>query len=99
MAKTTKTWKIGEYCVGGIISVEITGKVIKVINKDWDASSGYSKRSSQKNAQVLSTGTIDATQTDARWQLFNYLSDLSTSYYADEIIKWIESKVELKNNW
>ena len=26
MVKKTKTWKIGEYCKGGIITVEITGK-------------------------------------------------------------------------
>jgi hypothetical protein len=31
----TKTWKIGEVCQGGIITVEIKNSAISVIGKEW----------------------------------------------------------------
>ena len=99
MAKATKTFKIGEYAIGGIISVEINGNEINVINKEWDNSAGYSKNSSQKNAKVLSRYYFNSTKKEVRWELFNYLCELSTSYYADEIIKWIETKIKFSCEW
>jgi hypothetical protein len=95
MAKGTKTWKLGEWAVGGIISVEITGKIVKIINKEWDSSTGFKKSSSQKNAKVLSTATIEASEYEAYKKIADYLFQLTTSYYSDVIIKWIESKVEI----
>lgn len=93
--KHTKTFKIGEYCAGGIITVEITGKVIIVIQKEWDTSAGYTKKSSQKNAKELSRATILSTDRNAEQKLFNYLSVMTTSYWADTVIEWIKSKVSL----
>lgn len=98
MAKHTKTWKLGEVCQGGVITVEIVGKVITVIGKEWDIAAGYKKSSNQSNAKEFTRGTITP-HNDARFKLFMFLSDLTTSYWADEIIKWIESKVELKKEW
>lgn len=94
MAKYTKTWKIGEYAVGGIISVTITGKLIQIENKEWDYSAGSRRSSNQSNAKVLSTGTITNEEyDDVYWKVYKYLSDLTTSYYASTIIEWIESKI------
>ena len=98
MAKHTKTWKLGEVCQGGVITVEIVGKVITVIGKEWDIAAGYKKSSNQSNAKEFTRGTITP-HNDAMFKLFMFLSDLTTSYWADEIIKWIESKVELKKEW
>ena len=36
----TKTFKIGEYAKGGIITVETTTRTVVVIGKDWDMSQG-----------------------------------------------------------
>ena len=93
----TKTFKIGECCIGGIITVEITGKVIKVINKEWDNSAGYTRKSNQSNATVLSTVNFN-TDRNTDNDLFMYLTDLTTPYYSDQIIEWIKTKVQLGEN-
>jgi hypothetical protein len=95
----TKTWKIGEYAKGGIITVEITGKVITVIGKDWDTSTGYKKSSNQSNAKEFTRGTIVTTDDGSYGKLYDFLSDLTTHYYADTIIEWIKTKVEIKPYW
>lgn len=99
MAQSTKTWKIGEYAKGGVITVEIKGKVISVIGKDWDFSKGSSRKSDQSGAKEFTRGTILSIQENAYSQLYDFLTDLTTHYYADEIIKWIESKVQLKSEF
>lgn len=97
MKKATKTWKIGEYAKGGVITVEITGKVIAIIGKDWDTSTGYRKSSNQSNAKEFTRGTVTADDSQAYRKMYDFLSDLTTHYYADTILKWIESKVKLQN--
>ena len=92
MAKRTKTFKIGEYCVGGIISVEITGKVLTIINKEWDTSTGYTKRSNQSNAKELSRATGMINEFNWERKASDYLHELTTSYYADKIMDWIKGK-------
>lgn len=99
MATKTKTWKIGEYCKGGIITVEITGKVIVVIGKEWDFSKGSRRGSDQSNAKEFTRGTIAATDYDAFRKLNDFLCDLTTSYYAEQVIKWIETKVKITKSW
>jgi len=91
----TKTWKIGEYAKGGIITVEINGKIISVIGKDWDMSKGTRRSSDQSNAQEFTRGTVLSTDTDAYWKLYNFLTDLTTHYYADTILEWIKTKIDL----
>jgi hypothetical protein len=90
-----KTFKIGEYAKGGIITIEIQGQVITVIGKDWDMSQGTKRGSNQSNAKEFTRGTTMANDSKAHRYLSNFLNDLTTSYYADKIIDWIESKVEL----
>jgi len=95
----TKTFKIGEYAKGGVITAEVKGKVITVIGKEWDYSKGSKKSSDQSNAKEFTFGTVLANEQDAEWKLSNFLCDLTTSYYADEIIKWIKSKVEIRTEF
>ncbi len=80
--KATKTFKIGEYAIGGKIRVKIIGKVIQIEAIDW-----YSD-------DVFQSGSTMITQTDARRQVDSFLNELTTSFYADKIMKWIESKVK-----
>ena len=94
-----KTFKIGEYCKGGVITVEITGKVIVVIGKEWDFSTGSKRSSNQDNAKEFTRGTVLANDREVERKLFMFLTDLTTAYYADEVIKWIKSKVEFKSDY
>jgi hypothetical protein len=79
MAK--KQFKIGECAVGGIIAVEITGKVIQVKALDYN---------SKKEVQ---TGSVMSDERQAQWKLDNFLNDLTTSYYAEKVLDWIKTKV------
>lgn len=94
-----KTWKIGECARGGIITAETTKTTATVIGKEWDNSAGYSRNSSQVNAKEFTRLTVNITDSNARRELDNKLHDLTTSYHAGNIMKWIESKVEIKPYW
>lgn len=96
---TTKTWKIGESCKGGIITVEISGKVIKVIGKDWDVNAGYNKNSNQSNAKEFTSGTVLSTDFNAESKIDDFLNDLTTFYYSNSILQWIKSKVNFKSEF
>ncbi len=80
----TKFFKIGEYAVGGIIHVSIKGKVIRIAAADWHTS------------KEIMSGTVLSTDGDAVRKLTNFLNELTSSYYADKVLDWIKSKVELK---
>lgn len=99
MATKTKTFKIGECCRGGIITVEITGKIIVVIGKEWDLSTGTRRSSDQSKAKEFTRGTIEATDENAYRKLYDFISDLTTHGYTEQVIGWIKSKVELKSNF
>jgi len=81
----TKSFKIGEYAIGGIIKVDINGKVIQVKALDY-----YSKN------EVMS-GSVMSDEYDAKRKLDNFLHELTSSYYAGKVMEWIESKVEIRN--
>lgn len=97
--KSIKTWKIGEYAKGGVISVEIdstfrNGNVVTIIGKEWDSSQGYKKNSNQSNAKEFTRDTFHSSyDSDAERKMFFFLTDLTTAYYADNIIQWIKSKI------
>jgi hypothetical protein len=97
----TKTFKIGEYCKGGVITVETTAKKVAVIGKIWDYSKGSTKGSDQSKAKEFTRLEVMVDEPDARSKVDWFLFDLTTSYYADEVMKWIESKVSFKSefNW
>ena len=92
----SKTFKIGEYCKGGVITVEITKKQIAVIGKVWDTSAGVSKGSNQSGAKEFTRLTVDIEDREADRKLTMFLHDLTTSYYTDEVLKYIESKSDFK---
>ena len=97
--KSTKTWKIGEYAKGGVISVEIestfrNGNVVTIIGKEWDSSQGYKKNSNQSNAKEFIRTTIHSSyDSDAERKMFRFLNELTTSYYVGNIIEWIKTKI------
>ena len=95
----TKTWKLGELSKGGVITVETTAKKVAVIAKEWDTSKGFSKGSDQSNAREWNRLEVSITDSDARSKIDWFLFDLTTSYYADEVMKWIESKVSFKSEF
>ena len=84
--RKTKQFKIGEYAMGGIIRVDITKEepdrsLIEVKALDWNTK------------QVL---MADWAETDnSRWQsnIDNTLNEMTTSYYSDMIMKWINEQV------
>tara|TARA_R110000868_G_scaffold55232_3_gene171863 strand:+ start:2748 stop:3044 length:297 start_codon:yes stop_codon:yes gene_type:complete len=96
----TKTWKIGEYAKGGIITAVTKGDELTIIGKDWDFSAGCGKGSNQSNAKEWCRETFKANQ---RREADNYLNDLTTSYYSDQIMGWAKKNgVEFKggfDNW
>ena len=92
----TKTFKIGEYCLGGIITVETKGDKITIIGKEWDFSAGTKKSSNQNNAKEFTRLEVDVNENGgATGEMSRFLNELTTSYYSDEVMKWIGSKVKL----
>ena len=94
----TKTWKLGEVCRGGIITIETTKTQVKVIAKEWDTSKGFSKGSDQSQAKEWNRLEVNIAEKDSRSKIDWFLSDLTTSYWTDEILKWIETKVDLQKS-
>ena len=89
----TKTWNIGEYARGGVISVEITSKEIAVIGREWDFNKGSKKSSNQKNSPEWTRETVGITDYNKFRTLDIFLNDLTSSYYADEILEWIKKNI------
>jgi hypothetical protein len=84
--RKTKQFKIGEYAMGGIIRVDVTKEepdrsLVEVKALDWN---------------TKHTLMADWAETDNnRWQ-FNIdttLNEMTTSYYSDMIMKWINEQV------
>lgn len=80
----SKSFKIGEYAIGGIIRVEITGKVIQIKALDWNTK------------DVIDSGSCISNEPGAYRKVDDYLNVLTTYYYAEKIREWIETKIELK---
>jgi hypothetical protein len=101
-----KTFKIGEYAKGGIIQVVTTKNKVTIIGKEWDFSSGSSKSSDQSKAKEFTRLEVNY-DLETPWnlnkqlsQLEDFLSDLTTYYYTDEIMKWIKSNSKItKSSW
>lgn len=98
-----KTWKIGECCRGGIISVDVKKSEVVLYLKDWDFSKGSNRGSDQSNAKVLEKISISRVieWSDAN-SVYNkieeILNDWTTSYYADQITTWIKEATKEKIN-
>jgi len=96
MAK--KTWKLGEVCRGGIITVETKGQQVAVIGKEWDFEAGSNRGSNQSNAKEWTRLEKSADDSDFVRSVDNFLHDLTTSYYAGQILEWIEANVDTKGS-
>lgn len=88
----TRTFKIGEYAKGGIITAEVKGTKIAIIGKNWDTSAGYTNGSSQKNAKEWTRVEVDMNSRSAVSNLYDFLYDLTSSYYANKIMEWVEKQ-------
>ena len=93
----TKTWKLGELSRGGVITAEVKGTKVTILDKTWDTSTGYTKDSSQKNAKVWNSLEVDTNYNSSIYKLDDFLHNITTSYYADKIMTWIKSKLPPKN--
>jgi hypothetical protein len=80
----TKTFKIGEYCQGGIITAIATETKVTIIGKEWNDKKEFTRLE------------VNPTDSYAFRKLDDFLCDLTTSYYACKVIEWVESKVKLK---
>ena len=95
----TKTWKIGEYAKGGVITAIATKTKITIIGKDWDYSKGSNKGSDQSNAKEFTRREFSTKFGNPYRQAYDFLSDLTTHYYADQILEWCSSKSDMNNNF
>ena len=95
----TKTWRLGEVCRGGVITVTTTKNTVLVQAKEWDTSKGYSKGSDQSQAKEWNRLEVNLSDRDAESKADWFLFDLTTSYWAGEIMDWIKTKVKFKSEF
>jgi hypothetical protein len=84
MKKVTKKFLIGEYAIGGIIQVEIKDDLVIIKALDWE------------NNDVVRFGQCSINQPDAEDLIDDFLYELTSSYYADQIMTYIKTKVTFK---
>lgn len=89
----TKTWKLGEICQGGVVTVNVKGQSITIIGKEWDYSKGSNKGSDQSGAKEFTRFEIEANEYGASRKVLEFLQNLMHSWAADEIEKWIKERV------
>ena len=98
----TKTFKIGEYARNGVITAITTKNKVTIISKLWDFSAGTNKNSDQSNAKEVHRIEVTINPDDNRGKaeraLLDYLCEETTSYFADEILKWAKTKVKFPTN-
>jgi len=95
----TKTFKLGEVCKGGVITVTVSKNTVLIQAKEWDTTQGYSKGSNQSNAKEWNRLEVSTNSSNAERQLDNFLDDLTTSYYTGQIMDWINTKTKFTSNW
>jgi len=96
MAKKTKTWKLGEDCRGGIITVELKKDKAIIINKEWDYAAGSNRGSNQSKAKELEHIEVDFNSSNPDRVASDFLHKLTTSYYAGQVMEWIEQNSDFK---
>ena len=82
-----KTFKIGEYCKGGIITVEVKDRIITLIGREWDYSRG---QAGAINAKEFTRLEVDAREFRTDERINEFLWDLTSSFYADKVMVWIK---------
>jgi len=79
-----KLFKIGECAVGGIIQVQLTGKVVVIKALDY------------ATKELVEAGSVTTDTPGFENQIDNYLNELTSYYYAEKIMKWITEKTGIK---
>jgi len=72
----TKTFKIGEYCIGGIIKVIIKNNTVNILCLDY-----YTKK--EIHNETFNINDI--------YSINNFLNVLTSCYYSDKIINYIKN--------
>lgn len=82
-----KTFKLGEYCAGGIIEIKInnTKTLIEVRNATWEENKTIEVRQFRWE--------LDS------FKLELYLNELTTSYYASKIRDWVTINAGVRNQF
>lgn len=88
-----KTFKIGEYAKGGIIKVETKKNIINIRVIDM-----FSNKEISSKVKVINEYD-HINSTDIERDLNNYLHDITTSYYASKVMKWLAEKTKLNFIW
>ena len=83
--KATKSFKIGEYAVGGIIKVDLNGNALSIKALDYNS-----------KKEVVG-GNFMTNEYDAYWKTLSYLNELTSSYYAHKVMEFIKSKTTINN--
>lgn len=78
MTKRTKTWKIGEYCAGGVIRAKSCGELVKLEIRDYFT---------DELLDHSAFGRIHERQIE------EFLTRFTTIGYSDIVMKWIKQKV------
>jgi hypothetical protein len=77
----SKTFKIGEYARGGIITAQTKRDGVLLQCKDWNTKE-----------------VLFELETDDRREAIFELCDWTSSYYADEVIQFVEKHIHWRNN-
>ena len=80
----TKQFKIGEYAIGGIIKVTTNLTTITIQALDYNT----------KNEVMSQTFDLDDS---SYWNIKDYLNELTSSYYEDKVMKYIEETTNLQH--
>lgn len=80
-----KTFKIGEYVIGGLIEVVANTKTIVINFRDMYSGS----------KEIVATKTFTINDSNVNRDMENFLTINGTSYYADKVIDHIRSKVDM----
>ena len=83
MPSSKKMFRIGEYAIGGKIQVQIVGKLVSIKALDWETEN-----------EVL-TGTCLSNDPNSQSKIDTFLNELTSYYYAEQIMTWIKSKTKL----
>ena len=78
----TKTWKIGESCIGGIIQAKISenayfpsSTTVKILVKEWNT------------GEIIHSDIFGLIHES---RLENHLNEMTTFYYASKIMDWVK---------
>lgn len=74
----TKTFRIGEYAIGGIIKVDISNTTISIKALDYNT-----------KKEIMSN--VFPNYDNPYWEMFEFLNELTSSYYADKVLEYITS--------